>query len=175
MKTKKYLALAIFGLLALSCSMIDNLFTFSVDNETSVTIPAGFPVNIPFELSREISSNSSTVFENNKTKAELVKDVRLNEMKLTITDPTDKSFSFLKSIHMYISASDGSDEIELAFLDDINSTSNTINLTCTPEKLDKYIKASSFKLRTRVVTKETITQNVTVKAGMKFQVTADPF
>lgn len=175
MKTKKYLAVAIFGLLALSCSVIDNLFTFSVDNETSVTIPAGFPVNIPFDLSREISSNSSTEFENNKTKAELVKDVRLKEMKLTITNPTDKTFSFLKSIHMYISTSDGSDEIELAFLDDINSTSNTINLTCTPEKLDKYIKASSFKLRGRVVTKETITQNVNIKASMEFQVTANPF
>ncbi|MFV5695730.1 hypothetical protein ACM55G_09875 [Flavobacterium sp. LB3P122] len=175
MKIKEYLTVAIFGLLALSCNIIDNLLTFSINNETSVTIPAGIPVNIPFELSRDTPSNSSTVLENNNTKAELVKDVRLKEMKLTITDPTDKSFSFLKSIHMYISSSDGSDEIELAFFDDINSTSNIINLTCTPEKLDKYIKASSFKLRVKVVTKETNTQNVTIKTNMKFQVTADPF
>ncbi|MFV8367947.1 hypothetical protein [Flavobacterium sp. LB2R40] len=175
MKAKKYLVIAIFGLLAISCNVIDDLLTFSIDNQTTVTVPTGFPVNTALEfVTPEVPSNSSAVFQNNNTKAELVKDVRLKEMKLTVTNPANKSFSFLKSIHMYISTND-TDEIELAFLDNINSTSTTISLTCTPEKLDKYIKASSFKLRTRAVTKETITQDVSIKADMKFQVTADPF
>lgn len=171
---KKHIAVAIFSLLAISCSLVDSLLTFSIDNQTSVTIPAGFPVNTPIDLSAETTSNSSSVFENNNTKADLVKDIRLKELKLTITNPTDKSFSFLKSIHMYISTND-TDEVELAFSDDINSTSNTISLTPTTEKLDKYVKAASFKLRVKAVTKETVTQNITVKADMRFQVTADPF
>ena len=174
MKIKKLIAVAIFGILATSCSVVDNLLTFTIDNQASVTIPAGFPVNTPIDFSAETSSNSSTVFENNNTNADKVKDVRLKELKVTITDPTDKSFSFLKSIHMYISTND-SDEIELAFLDNINSTSNTISLTPTNEKLDKYVKAASFRLRVKAVTKETVTENITVKADMKFQVTADPF
>jgi hypothetical protein len=61
----------------------------------------------------------------------------------------------------------------LAYKDDINSTSNTLTLTL--EKLDKYIKASSFKLRTEAVIKETLTTDITVKADIKFRVTADPF
>jgi hypothetical protein len=175
MKLKKCIAIAIFGLVALSCSVIDDLLTFSIDNQTTVTIPSGFPVNTAFELiTPDITSNSSSEFENNNTKAELVKDVRLKELKLTVTNPANKSFSFLKSIRMYISTNDN-DEIELAFLTDINSTSNTIDLTCTSEKLDKYIKAPSFRLRISAVTKETITQDIAVKAAMKFQVTADPF
>lgn len=178
MKTKKYIAVAIFGLIAISCSVIDDLLTFSIDNQTTVTIPSGFPANVALDVvTPDIPSNSSSVFENNNTNAELVKDVKLKEMKLTVTNPANKSFSFLKSIHIYISTND-TDEIELAFLDDINSTSNTsntLNLTCTTAKLDKYVKASSFKLRTKAVTKESITQDVSIKADIKFQVTADPF
>jgi len=174
MTTKKYIAVAIFGILAISCSVIDSLLTFSIDNQTTVTIPAGFPINSPIDFNVETQSNSSTVFENNNTNADLVKDIRLKELKLTITDPSDKTFSFLKSINMYISTND-TDEIELAFLEDINSTSNTITLTPTAEKLDKYVKAASFKLRVKAITKETLTQDVTIKADMKFQVTANPF
>ena len=175
MKTKKFIAVVIFGLIAISCSVIDDLLTFSIDNQTTVTIPSGFPANVALDvITPDIPSNSSSVFENNNTNAELVKDVKLKEMKLTVTNPANKSFSFLKSIHIYISTND-SDEIELAFLDDINSTSSTLNLTCTTAKLDKYVKASSFKLRTKAVTKESITQDVSIKADIKFQVTADPF
>jgi hypothetical protein len=100
--------------------------------------------------------------------------VKLKELTLTITDPTAKTFSFLKSIHLYI-FTDSNDEIELAFKDDINSTSSTITLTTTAAKLDKYIKAPFFKLRTEAVTKETIAEDITIKADMKFRVTADPF
>lgn len=175
MKIKNYVAIAIFGLIAVSCDVIDNLLTFSIDNQTTVTIPSGFPVNTALDLvTPDIPSNSSTVFENNNTNAELVKDVKLKEMKLTVTNPANKSFSFLKSIHIYISTTD-TDEIELAFSDNINSASSTLNLTCTTAKLDKYVKAPSFKLRTKAITKETITQDVSVKADIKFQVTADPF
>jgi hypothetical protein len=89
--------------------------------------------------------------------------VRLKELTV-ITDPANKTFSFLKSIRLYISTDN--DEIELAYKDDINSTSNTLTLTPTGEKLDKYIKASSFKLRTEAVIKETLTTDITVKADI---------
>jgi hypothetical protein len=98
----------------------------------------------------------------------------LKELKLTITNPTDKTFSFLKSIHLYIST-DANDEIELAYLEDISSTTNVLNLTVSGAKLDKYIKAPSYKIRTKAVIKETLTKDIKVKAEMKFRVTADPF
>ena len=175
MKIKTYLLISFLSLFFFSCSVVDNLLTFTIDNQTSITIPTGFPVNTPFDLvTPEINSNSSSVFENNNTRADLVKDVKLKELKLTITNPANKTFTFLKSVHMYIST-DANDEIELAYLDNINSTSNTLNLTCTTAKLDKYVKAPSFKLRVSALTKETITQDISIKADMKFQVTADPF
>jgi hypothetical protein len=91
--------------------------------------------------------------------------VRLKELTVTITDPANKTFSFLKSIRLYISTD--ADEIELAYKDDINSTSNTF--THTGGETNKYIKASSFKLRTEAVIKETLTTDITVKADMSLE------
>jgi hypothetical protein len=175
MRTKIYLSIATVIVLITSCNVIDDLLTFTIDNQTTFKIESGFPLGTAFNvITPDVTTNSSSTFENNNTKAELVKDVKLSELKLTITDPTNKSFSFLKSIHLYIST-DANDEIELAYLDEINSTSNVLNLTCTMQKLDKYIKASSYKIRTKAVIKESLTQDITVKSDMKFKVTADPF
>ncbi|WP_268845884.1 hypothetical protein [Flavobacterium aestivum] len=175
MKTKAVIVLAFLALFIVSCNEVDKLLTFSISNQTTFKINSGLPFNSPFEVpTPDVTTNSTSEFKNNNTNVNLVKDVKLQELKLSITNPADKTFSFLKSVHMYISTN-ADDEIELAFLDDINSTSNTINLTCTSQKLDKYIKASSYKIRTKVVTKETLTQETTVKADMKFKVTADPF
>jgi hypothetical protein len=163
------LAISVFG-----CKSVDDLLTFTISHETNFTIANSSPLNLPIELQTpDVTTNSSQEFGNHDTKAELVKDVKLESVKLTITDPTSKTFSFLKSIHVYISTN-SNDEIELAYADNIISTVNTLDLTTTDKKLDTYVKASSYKLRTQLVTKETLTQDVDVKMNLKFKVTADP-
>jgi hypothetical protein len=173
---KKYIYTAVaLSIFIVSCSVVDQLLRFTISNQASITIPKGIPAGISISGGKsDITTNSTAEFENNNTKANLVKDVRLNELIMTITDPTDKTFSFLKSIRVYIST-DSSDEILLAYQDNINSTSNTLTLTPSSERLDRYIKAPSFKLRTEAVTQEAINQDITVKGDMKFRVTADPF
>jgi hypothetical protein len=175
MKTKAIIVLAILSLFIVSCNEVDKLLTFNISNQTTFTIESGLPFNSPFEVATpDVTTNSTSEFKNNNTNVDLVKDVKLQELKLSITNPADKTFSFLKSVHMYISTN-ADDEIELAYQDDINVTTNALNLTCTTQKLDKYIKAPSYKVRTKVTIRETVTQDVTVKADMKFKVTADPF
>lgn len=172
----KLITLSLFlSLLVTSCNAIDDLLTFTISNETSIEIKSTSPINLPSEIvTPDVTTNSSSEFNNNKTKASLVKDVKLKSLQLVITSPDGKTFTFLKSIHLYISTND-SDEIELAYQDNINSTSNTIDLISTNAQLDKYIKADKYKLRTQVTLKETLTKDVTIKADMKFRVTADPF
>jgi hypothetical protein len=175
MKRKTYALITLVVLFFASCSVVDQLLTFTVSNQTSFTIPSGFPLNIASEIvTPDVTTNSSAEFENNNTNANLVKDAKLKELKLTITNPTDKTFSFLKSIHLYIST-DANDEIELAYRDNITSTTNVLDLIVTDSKLDKYIKAPSYKIRTKAVIQETLSKDITVKADMKFRVTADPF
>lgn len=159
---------------AFSCEEVDKLLTFSVNNEVTIQIPASTVIDLPVGIpTPDVTTNSDQTFQNNNTKASLVKDVKLHEMKLTITTPTGKTFSFLKSIHIYISTGQN-DEMLLASLEDVPANVSNITLKPTGEKLDKYVKASSYKLRTSIVTDETLTQNVDVKADLKFQVTAAP-
>jgi hypothetical protein len=172
----KLTALSLFLFLFLtSCNAVDDLLTFTISNNASIQIKSTSPINLPSEIvTPDVTTNSSAEFKNNNTKASLVKDVKLKSLQLTITDPDGKTFTFLKSIHLYISTTD-SDEIELAYQDNINSTSNTIDLISTDARLDQYIKADQYKIRTKVTLKETLTKDVTMKADMKFRVTADPF
>ncbi|MCD9575741.1 hypothetical protein [Flavobacterium soyae] len=175
MKSKLIALTLLLSLFFTSCNAVDDLLTFNISNETSIKIESTSPINLPTEIvTPDVTTNSSAEFENNKTKASLVKDVKIRSLKLSISDPSDKTFTFLKSIHLYISTTD-SDEIELAYQDNINSSSNTIDLICTDKKLDQYIKADSYKIRTQVTIKETLTKDVTIKADMTFKVTADPF
>jgi hypothetical protein len=95
-------------------------------------------------------------------------------LALTITSPSDKTFSFLKSIEIYISA-DGEDETKLAWNNEVQSDAQSIELETTTQALDRYVKKSSYKLRTEVTTRESLTQSVDIKIDFTFQVTADPF
>lgn len=175
MKSKCIAIVFLLSLSFTSCDAVDDLLSFTITNEASIKIKSSSPINLPSEIiTPDVTTNSSAEFQNNKTKASLVKDVKIKSLKLTISDPSDKTFTFLKSIHLYISTS-SSDEIELAYQDNITSSGNTIDLICTDARLDQYIKAESYKIRTQVTLKETLTKDVTVKAKMNFKVTADPF
>ncbi|KRD58434.1 hypothetical protein ASE40_19095 [Flavobacterium sp. Root935] len=175
MKSKFVAVTLLLSLVLTSCDAVDDLLSFNISNETSIKIKSTSPINLPSEIiTPDVTTNSSAEFENNKTKASLVKDVKIRSLKLAISEPSDKTFTFLKSVHLYISTTN-SDEVELAYQENINTSANTIDLICTDKKLDQYIKADSYKIRTQVTLKETLTKDVTVKADMKFRVTADPF
>ena len=160
--------------LLLGCNDVADLLSFQLSDTTTFRIESATPLSLPYEVATpDITTNSTQRFQNHNTNAELVRDVKLKEVMLTITDPSDKNFRFLKSIHLYIST-DALEEIELAFLEDINTTSNRLMLAPVEHKLDEYVKSPSYRLRTEVVTRETFTQDVEVQADITFNVMADP-
>ena len=170
MKTKLFFAVILFLTLLSGCKKLG--INFGINHQATFRVDAGAPLNLPFEVGTpEVTTNSSSQFENNNTAANLIKEIKLEELKLTITNPSNKTFSFLKSIHIYISTN-SSDEIELASMDNIASTAQTINLNPTTQDLSKCVKASSYKLRTTVVTKETLTQPIDIRSDIKFKVRA---
>lgn len=157
-----------------ACKKVDELLTFEISDQTEIVIESSSPYSLPVEIpTPDITTNSDEEFSNNGTRADLVKDVYLSSLVLSIKSPEDKTFSFLKSIHIYI-RTDDSDEIELAYKDEISSDTQSIKLIATDKRLDKYVKADSYKLRTEVTTRETLTQDITIVVDMSFKVTADP-
>ena len=156
------------------CKEVEKLLTFTITDQTEFTVQSTSPLNLPIEIATPaVTTNSNQKFENNNTKAGLVKDIKITELRLTVTNPNGKTFSFMKSVHIYIST-DQQSEIELAYLDEFPTNVGTVTLNTTNAKLDAYIKASSYNLRTSIVTDETLTQPVDIKVDLEFKVTASP-
>ncbi len=168
------IAVVVVAMVLVNCKKVDDLLTFTISDQVAITIPPSSPLNLPFEIATpDVTTNSNQKFANNNTQASLVKDVKLQEVKLTITAPSGKTFSFLKSISIYISTN-SNNEILLASLDNIPTGVSAINLNPTNEKLDVYAKADTYQLRTSAVMRETLTQSVDMNVDVKFKVTAAP-
>lgn len=166
----------IFGLLIIcfACDKIEELLTFTVSDQVSLTIPKTTIVNLPVNLATpDITTSAKQEFSNNNTRADLVKDVKLTTLNMTITSPDGQTFNFLKSIQIYIST-DGNDELLLASMDNVPMDVTSINLSPTSEKLDRFLKSDTYRLRTTSVYRETISQDVDLDIDLSFRVTADP-
>ncbi len=170
MKTNIAVVLLLIAAIFTGCKKLG--VNFTINNQTNFRVESSSPINLPFEMGTpDVTTNSSQQFGNNNTAANLIKEIKLEELKLSITNPSTKTFSFLKSIEIYISTN-SNDEILLASLSNISSTAQSINLTTTTQDLSSYVKASSYKLRTSAVTKETVTQAIDIRADIKFKVKA---
>lgn len=156
-----------------ACKKLSQLLTFEISNTENITIPASGILSVPLISPVPVTMNSQESFENNNTSANLVKDVILKKLTLTITDPATENFNFLKSIRLYI-GTDEYDKVPLASLENVPANVSMIELISSNSKLDKYIKASSYTLYTEVTLKSNVTQELTIRADSRFQVTADP-
>lgn len=166
-----------FAIVFSSCKKIDELLTFYIEDEETITFPAqfsnGFPIGTLLPLSPvTVKTNSETELSNNNTNADLVKDVKLDKLTLTQTDP-NQNFDFLKDIEIFIST-DTNDDLKVAYLYDIPTGKNQLELIPTNEKLDKYIKAETYKIKTSARLRKAITNDVSIRTNMRFKVTADP-
>ena len=160
-----------------SCKKIKKATTFALIDSTEFIIPANSNVNIPFEINtREVQTYSSQSFSNNNTNANLVKDIKLSSLNLTITDPTGQTFVFLQSVKIYIYGN-GQPEILLASKENITSdVGNSIDLASTNSKLDTYIKSSAYSLRYEIIIDKPLLPgfDITVRNNMTFSIAASP-
>lgn len=156
-----------------SCKEVDKLTQFEMDYTSTTTIPATFGINIPIDIwTPSITTNSETEFESNNTAKNLIELIVMTKMSMTITSPSDASFDFLKEIEIYISA-DGIAEKRVAWLDDIPQTGlKIIELETSSEDLKEFIKADKYKLNTKTVTRQLISQDTDLEINNTFFVDA---
>ncbi|AIZ62582.1 hypothetical protein PK28_00780 [Hymenobacter sp. DG25B] len=173
---KKILLFAPLVLLlaTVACKKVDQLLTFYIEDSQNIQISSAFPLGQFVPLSPvSVTTKSEETFKNNKTQADLVKNVSLDKLTLTITDPNSQNFDFLKRIEISISAKD-LPEIKLASLDQVPTGVKSIQLVSSGAKLDNYIKAESYTLTTKAEIQKPISQDITVRSDSRFKVTADP-
>lgn len=174
MKRILFSILALVAFAATSCDTIDDLLTFYINEEETIVVESNFPVGLVAFDPITVPTNSEETFKNNKTRAELVKDVTLNKLTLTIADTAKSAdFDFLKTIEIYIEA-EGLDEVRIAYLEEVPLDVKTLNMSLTNAKLDEYIKKDSYTIRTSAVLRNTVVKDININAAMRFKVTADP-
>ena len=171
---QKYFLVLILAIGTLtSCNQIDNLTKFTMDYDSSMTIPSSTGVNLPFVLNTpQMESNSESEFESNNTHKDLIEDIRLRKLKLTLTSPDNEDFSFLESIKIFIVA-DGLQELEIAFNEDVAATAGKVlDLQTMDVDIKDYIKKDKFSLKVQAVTDEVITSDHHIDIHSEFFVDA---
>lgn len=146
---------------------------FYVDYTTSAVIQSTFGTLVPYSVGTpEIETNSTYEFENNNTKKDRINSIFLKNLELNITSPTNETFSFVNDLEVYID-SPNNPEILIAAKNDIpNTVGDNLILDVPTTDLQEYIKDSKFSLRLKVVTDETIAQDVDIDIYSNFLVDA---
>ncbi len=170
---KLLLILSIVILSTYSCKEIDKLTHFNMNYEEEITIPATLGIDLPIDIwTPNIPTNSTSTFESNNTHKDLIEQIILKKMNLTITSPESSTWDFLKKIEIYISA-EGLEEKKIAWLDNIpKSGLKSIDLNVSGEDLQEYIKKDEYKLETKTVTRELISHDTKVTIKSTFFVDA---
>ncbi len=170
---KKVVLLIIPVILYTSCKDIEKLTEFTMDYDSSVTLSKSTGLNLPVNLfTPDIETNSSSEFAVNETRKDLVEEIRLTALNLTITSPESQTFSFLESVTISIAA-EGLSEIEVATLENIpDNVGKIITLETTDQDLKEYIKKDKFTLHVKSVTDELLSQDVDIDIASDFFVNA---
>ncbi len=176
---KHFLIIATLAILTASCSLIDKLddltkfdlpydTSFSIEASVELPLPAGKELSIP---TPPVSTNSETQFEVNKTAKNLIEEIKLKELSLTVTAPEDGNFDFITSIDLYINA-EGLDELKIASATDIPKGSSVIDLTVEDVDLTPYITGNEISFKATTVTGEVVTQSIDINLHSVFHVDA---
>lgn len=172
MKKNILIFTAVLSLL-IGCKKIDELTQFDMNYDQKVVIPSSTGINLPFNIfSPDVQSNSETTFAINDTRKDLIEDINLKQLTLTLTSPLNGDFSFLKSIELFITSS-ALEEVKIAWKDNIASNiGKSIELETTDADLKEFIKGEEFTLRVRAITDELITSNHELDVHSEFFVDA---
>lgn len=154
-------------------SIVDSLTHFTFETDYVVKVPASpvtpFPVSI---LTPEIKTHSDVAFNANNTRADLVEQIILRQLDLSVKTPSGGTLSFLKSVNIYAIA-DGLPEVKVAYKDDVPANVGaTLSLDVTGAELREYFKKDKYVLRITVTTDEAVTEDYEVNAHGVFFVDA---
>lgn len=165
--------IALILLITLAFVGCRKLLTFHIQYQSSFVIPSTTGIDLPINLpTPDQATQSEQTFEANDTRKDLVESILLNSLTLSITNPTGKTFSFLKSVDISIQG-ENLTATKIASAANIPANiGNVLTLETTQNNIAEHIKADQFKLLVTVVTDETLLQNVGVDADMDLVVKA---
>lgn len=140
------------------CKVVDKLTQFNMDFNSTVVIPVPEGTNLPSDVKTpDVVTNSESTFSVKDTRKDMIEEVKLTSLELTITSPSTGNFDFMKTINVYMLA-EGLPETKIAWKENIpNGAGSVLELDTSNEDLKEYIKKDKIVLRMNTVTDELIT------------------
>lgn len=175
-KMKSIYLLTLLSLALFACKGKEKIINFKMDYNAEVVVPSSTGINLPFNiLTPEIETNSEAICEVKDTRKDLIKNILVKELSLTISTPNGEDFSFLKSISIFLNA-DGEEELELAWNYAVSdAASSPLALEVSTTNIDNYIKKDKFSLRCNTITDELIASDYYINVYSRFSVEAALF
>ncbi|MFT5859702.1 MAG: hypothetical protein ACI865_001806 [Flavobacteriaceae bacterium] len=164
---------SLFALSFLLAGCKKKLTEFYIDYTSELVIQSSIGQALPFSVyTPQVVTNSEFKFESNNTNKKKIDRIILSDMVLTITSPSGETFSFLNSIELFISSPDHTEK-KVAFKENISSSIGAV-ITCDllDLELQEFIMDDSFTIRMKVVTDETLPNDVYIDAYTRFFVKA---
>jgi hypothetical protein len=154
-------------------AIVDSFTHFSFEADYVVKVPATPVTAIPFEiLTPDIQTHSDVLFSSNKTRADLVEEIELTDLTLTVKTPEDGDLKFLKSIDIYAKA-EGLPDVRVAYKDNVpDDVGASLALDVTKVDLTEYFKKQTYQLKITVTSDQALTSNYEVNAHSVFFVDA---
>lgn len=171
MKKIAFLLLLLSGFLTVGCKK--KLTQFYIEYTSQATVPATASTFLPFSINTPaLETNSTYEFESNDTRKDRIRSIYLKDLQLDIVSPNGETFSFVNTIELFIS-SPGLSEKRIAYLDSIPANvGNSMALLIDNTDLQEYIKAETYQLRLKVISDETVPQDVLIDIYTNFLVDA---
>ncbi len=156
-----------------SCRTVDQLTQFNMDFNETITIPSATGINLPINiLTPDVETNSESTFEINNTRKDLIEQIILTSLTITLSAPENADFSFLESINVYMNAPD-LPEVEIAWANNIpESIEGVLILDVSGTDFQEYIKKDQFSLRLNTTTDELLTSDHQLEIATKFFIDA---
>lgn len=163
-------------LLANSCKKVEDLINFGFNIKTDFSLPPNIPINTPFDIpSIPLDYNSSETFEQNNTRADLVREIKLEYIQLLITAPAGQDFTFVKDIELRLTL-DGKDPKLVAWKYDVSdATGQELNLDVTQDALDEYLKSENVGFSLKVTNDKLTTKEIKISSDIRVRVKANVF
>lgn len=167
MMKKPLLIMSVIGLCMSSCAMVQSIVKSAFPYTATVTIPASAKVG-----EKGVSLSTANSFDQDFTKdgnnAGKVSEVSMISAKLQSKDPSGYNIGNIASIKVYLSKADGSEEVMVAYRNDITpNVGNSIVLDVDNTNfLDALVREPALRVRMVYVLRKAADVDASLKVSL---------
>ena len=164
---KTSILLLIVVLFVSSCEWLSQLTQFDLPYETSFNVPLIVAADSTLSIETpSISTGITDAVAQYDTGLDLIEEISLTSMTMTLSSPAGGDFGWLSSIEIFINAT-GQQELALAFDTSVADDAGAVlELETASDDLQNYIKLDNFTLRFVIGTDETVLDEQEITLNM---------